>query len=319
MTRQEDNAKLIKDMISGTFISSMIILVTLVVPELGFVMAMILPMPLLYYRLKLGRTPGVIIASAILVITAATTGGLSVDMLFYGAVLLIGLFLGEFLEMQFSVEKTIFYTVISTVSICSTFLFIYAGSTGSGLLELITAYVAAILKLTMTLYEDMGMPQENIELIRQSMDIIQYVMVRLIPSMIIIMLTFITWVNTLSIKRILIRKGIVLKELEKLNHWKAPEKLVWVVILSGAALMIPGKGNKILALNSILMLMPVYFFQGIAVISFIFEKKKFPPMLRLFIYSIIAIQQLFILLVVGLGFFDTWVNFRKIDIFSEPE
>ncbi len=319
MTLLNNNARLIKDVISGTLFSSLIIFVTLFIPLLGFFMAIILPMPLLYYRLKLGRKPGAVIAAAILIITAAVTGGLPIDMLFYGAMLLIGFFLGEFLETHISIGKTVLYTVISTASICCILFFMYAVSMGSGVFELISAYVAANLNLTMALYEDMGMPQDNIELIRQSIDTIQYVLTLLIPALIITMLTFITWVNTLFIKKILIKKGISLKELEHLNHWKAPEKLVWMVILACAFMIIPGKESKIFALNCILILMPVYFFQGIAILSFIFEKKKFPPMLRLFIYTIIAIQQIFILLIAGLGFFDTWINFRKINIIADSE
>ncbi len=319
MTRQDDNARLIKDIISGTVFSSAIIFVTLFVPILGFFMAVLLPMPILYYRLKLGRNPGLVITAAVISITAAVTGGFSIDLMFYGAILLIALFLGEFLEKHFTVEKTIFYTVFSTASICSALFFIYASTTGSDAFELISEYVAANLKLTMTLYTDMGMPQDNIEMINRSIDTIQYVLIRLIPAIVITMLTFITWINTLSIKRLLIKKGIHMKALEQLNQWKAPEKLVWMVILSGLFLIVPGRGSKIFALNCTMIIMPIYFFQGIAIISFIFEKKKFPPILRLFIYSIIAIQQIFILLIVGIGFFDTWINFRKIGIINESE
>jgi hypothetical protein len=34
--------------------------------------------------------------------------------------------------------------------------------------------------------------------------------------------------------------------------------------------------------------------------------------LRLFLYSLIALQQIVLLIVVALGFFDMWLNFRKL-------
>ena len=320
LTRQDDLARLIRSVISGIVFSSIIIFVTLFVPLMGFFMAVILPMPLLYYRLKLGRKPGAVIAMGILSVTAVVTGGPSIDMLFYAAMLMVGFLLGECLENHFSAEKTIGVTVMATTAICSAIFFLYAKSAGDGVMEMATTYVKANLTLTMTLYKEMGMPQENIELLTRSMETIQYVLIRLIPALVITMLTFIAWVNTLSIKRILGRKGITLASLTDLNRWKAPERLVWVIILSGLTLMVPGKGIKILALNTILILMPVYFFQGIAIVSYLFEKRRFPPMLRLFIYSIIAIQQIFILLIVGIGFFDTWIDFRKIGVTAaDPE
>ena len=62
----------------------------------------------------------------------------------------------------------------------------------------------------------------------------------------------------------------------RLNLWKAPEYLVWAVIGCGAILLLADKGLKMIGLNGLLILMTVYFFQGIAVVSFFFEKKNFP-------------------------------------------
>jgi uncharacterized protein YybS (DUF2232 family) len=77
-------------------------------------------------------------------------------------------------------------------------------------------------------------------------------------------------------------------------------------------LLIPGSSLKMLGLNGLLVLLTVYFLQGIAVVSYYFEKKKFPRALRLFLYTLIALQQFILLLIVGLGLFDMWLNFRKL-------
>lgn len=74
----------------------------------------------------------------------------------------------------------------------------------------------------------------------------------------------------------------------------------------------PGTSLKMLGLNGLLILLVVYFLQGIAVVSYYFEKKRFPRALRLFLYTLIAVQQFVLLLVIGLGIFDMWLNFRKI-------
>jgi uncharacterized protein YybS (DUF2232 family) len=57
----------------------------------------------------------------------------------------------------------------------------------------------------------------------------------------------------------------------------------------------------------------IYFIQGISIVSFYFDKRNFPRMLRGVLYGLIGIQQLFSLLVIGLGFFDLWIDFRRID------
>jgi uncharacterized protein YybS (DUF2232 family) len=79
-------------------------------------------------------------------------------------------------------------------------------------------------------------------------------------------------------------------------------------------LVIPERTVKLFGINGLLILMTIYFFQGIAIISFYFEKKRFPRLLRIVLYSLIALQQVVLLVVVGLGFFDMWLNFRKLGV-----
>jgi uncharacterized protein YybS (DUF2232 family) len=156
------------------------------------------------------------------------------------------------------------------------------------------------------------MPQESIDLIMGSIDTIHYVLVRILPSICVALLLFVVWANILFIKTALKKKGLSLPSLENLNRWKAPEKLVWAAISLGVFLALPVKGLGLFGLNGIIVLMLVYFFQGIAIVSYFLEKKNFPVMLRVALYTIIAVQQLFLLIIVALGFFDTWINFRKL-------
>jgi uncharacterized protein YybS (DUF2232 family) len=108
------------------------------------------------------------------------------------------------------------------------------------------------------------------------------------------------------------RLGLDVPNYGELDHWKAPEILVWVAIASGVLLLVPGFTAKILGLNGLLVLMIIYFFQGIAIVAFFFRKKRIPKAARLILYSLIFIQQLVMLAVIGAGFFDTWFNFRRI-------
>jgi uncharacterized protein YybS (DUF2232 family) len=113
-------------------------------------------------------------------------------------------------------------------------------------------------------------------------------------------------------RSLLKRRGLFFPAFGVLNLWKAPDSLVWVLIGCGGLLMLPGSTLKIIGVNGLLVLLMIYFFQGIAIVSFFFEKKQFPRLLRIFFYSLIAIQQIVLLVVIGLGLFDIWLNFRKI-------
>lgn len=41
------------------------------------------------------------------------------------------------------------------------------------------------------------------------------------------------------------------------------------------------------------------------------QKKQFPKVLRALLYGLIALQQLLLLVVIALGFFDMWIDFRR--------
>jgi uncharacterized protein YybS (DUF2232 family) len=92
---------------------------------------------------------------------------------------------------------------------------------------------------------------------------------------------------------------------------------VWAVIGFGVLLALPVGPVKYVGINCLIVLMLIYFFQGIAVISFYFQKKKSPTFLKVFCYGLIAVQIYFLILVVGLGFFDHWINFRKLEMQKE--
>ena len=77
--------------------------------------------------------------------------------------------------------------------------------------------------------------------------------------------------------------------------------------------MVPLPPLKVVGINGLLVLMTVYFFQGIAIVSYVFEKKAFPRALRILLYTLIAVQQFLAVAVIGLGFFDIWMNFRKLN------
>jgi uncharacterized protein YybS (DUF2232 family) len=124
---------------------------------------------------------------------------------------------------------------------------------------------------------------------------------------------FISWTNLLLSKRIFKNWNLLYPDFGSLKLWRAPEVLVWIIIGCGILLLFQNKTFKIIGLNGLLILMTIYFFQGIAIVSFYFEKKKLPRLLRFFLYSLLALQQIVLLVVIGLGFFDMWLNFRKLE------
>ena len=66
--------------------------------------------------------------------------------------------------------------------------------------------------------------------------------------------------------------------------------------------------------SSFFTILTIYFFQGMGIVAFFFEKKQLPRSFRIMLYALIALQQVLLLVIIGLGVFDLWLNFRKIGI-----
>lgn len=302
-----------KDIASGIAITSLIFAVSVYLPIIGFFCALFIPLPTLFYRSKLGRVTGAIVPIFTIILMVLLLGGISLYILFFSELLLLGFVLSELIELNLSIEKVMLYACgFVTITGIGGLLF-YSNISDTGIYALTAEYVANNLKLALSLYENMGVSQEIIHVISNSMENIQYYMVRIIPALVVASFFFISWICLLLAKPILQSRELFYPSFGALKLWKAPDYLVWGAIGCGLLLLLPDRTFKIIGLNVLIILMIIYFFQGIAIVSFYFEKKRFPRMLRYFLYSLIAFSRVILLGVIGLGFFDMWLNFRKIE------
>jgi uncharacterized protein YybS (DUF2232 family) len=197
--------------------------------------------------------------------------------------------------------------VSGVLGVCVAVFGVYTVFQSRGIGEMVHAYISQYLELTGALYTDMGIEKAQIDALNAAFLVVM-------PGMFIVSYMTTVWLNILVIKKLLARIGIRLKNMEALNRFKAPDPLVWAVIGFGVILALPVGPVKYVGINCLIILMLIYFFQGIAVISFYFQKKESPTFLKVFCYGLIAVQIYFLILVIGLGFFDNWINFRKLEI-----
>ncbi|MCK5100495.1 MAG: DUF2232 domain-containing protein, partial [Desulfobacteraceae bacterium] len=226
------NNIIIRDILIGTSLCLLIFISTLSLPLFGFFIALLLPQPVLYFRLKLGKSKGAVIPSIAFLIICIVMHSLSVDVFFYGSLLLIGFLIGNYLEQQISIEKTILYTVLTVIGICLLFFILSTLTNEKSFFTIISDYVAQNIELSFKIYSEMGIDQNKIDSLAKSSDIILHIIIRIMPSMFITMLIFTTWLNILLIKKILKKDGVTMLWLGILNHWKASDHLVWFAILT---------------------------------------------------------------------------------------
>jgi uncharacterized protein YybS (DUF2232 family) len=296
----------IKDIVLGTCLCILTFAVSYAFPLLGVFALLLLPLPVLYFRLKLGRNSGSIIAVASFLVLLVMSRGVAFDTLYFGALLMTGLFLGECIEQQYSIEKTMIFSVTGVLAVSLAAFGVYAAFQGQEIGKMVQDYISQYLELTSELYTDMGIEKQQIDALNAAFVVVM-------PGMFIVSYMTTVWLNVLIIKRLLARIGIQLKSMAALNRFRAPDSLVWAVIGLGVLMVLPVGPVKYVVINCLIILLLIYFFQGIAVISFYFQQKESPTFLKVFCYGLIAVQIYFLILVIGLGFFDNWINFRKLE------
>ena len=95
---------------------------------------------------------------------------------------------------------------------------------------------------------------------------------------------------------------------DTLSQWRAPEILVWPTLFVGAGVVFDAGWMSIVAANLLRLFLAVYAAQGLCILWTIFEKVGVKGGLRVFLLGVSAVFASPI--VVGLGFFDLWIDFR---------
>ena len=97
----------------------------------------------------------------------------------------------------------------------------------------------------------------------------------------------------------------------RFRQWKTPEPLVWVLISAGFCALVPLPQLQTVAYNLLVVLLPLYFLQGVAVIACVLARRGLPSFLRGVIYFLLVVLNPLPLLVTGVGLFDLWADFRR--------
>ncbi len=302
----------IRDITIGVVIVSLIAGLAYIIPVMGFIFAVFVPLPVMLFRIKLGRINGSLVPAISIILIYLIYHGQGSDLVMFAVLMILGLVLCEFMERNWPIDPTIIVSSGIVLVGSLAFLLIYGSFSGKSIVGLTSAYIQKNLEMTLTLYQQMDMPRDTIDVISRSAAQIQYVLVRLTPALIIMSILFVSWINILTARLLFYRFRVPFPDYGLLNRWKAPEQLVWIAISSGLMLLFPSTPLKLVGMNILLILLIIYMFQGMAIASYYFDKKNFPRWARTVLYTVIFLQQFALIVIIGLGFFDLWLDFRKL-------
>ncbi len=300
---------------AGIAIIIILFAIPLFIPIIGDICFAFTPIPILFYRLNLGRNKAWMLVFMAIAILLLVSPNFPFYFIMFCWLLLFGLILSELIELKLPIERTIVITCFLSLMIAIIFLFVYSSIVNKEISEVVKNFVAENLKLILAIYKDAGLFGKESEFLFSDTVIakLEFFLAGITPSLLISFTMILSWITILLAERIFEKNKFSLPDLEKLNRKKAPEYLIWYAAGSGLALLLPVGGWKIVASNIIILLATIYFIYGIAILGYYFDKKKLSTIVKCCLYFIVVTNQILFFILVGIGFFDTWFNFRKIE------
>ncbi len=138
------------------------------------------------------------------------------------------------------------------------------------------------------------------------------ILIVLIPALILIGSWMILLIDIYIIDRFRLYPEKKLMKLYDLNTWKAPDPLIWFVIVPGFAVFLMHGTVRMIALNILIVVLTIYFFQGLCVVNHYFNRKRASSFIRFLFYLLMFLLQIVAIAVLLIGLLDMWMDFRKI-------
>lgn len=304
----------INDSVGCAGSAALLFLAYIWIPIFGPVLSLLAPVPFLLYSTKYGPLQGakiVVIAALIVGLVANLSGHPQVIVLCLELGVL-GLVMAEAFRREYTFGMTLFIGITFMLMVGFGVLVFYANMKHLGPFEFISNYVQGNLKEAFSVYESMGEGQGKNPEIQEYGKVLTEAIFKIYPSLMVIGTGFVVWINMIVSKTFFKRWNLKYPDFGPLDRWQAPEHIVWGLIGSGFALFFVTGIVKSLAINALIVISAIYFFHGLSIILFFFNKYRIPPLMRLGAYLLIIFQQFFMVGLAIAGLFDQWFDFRKI-------
>ncbi len=290
-----------------------IIALSAVAPGPGFFLLAMLPALLFFYSGTLGKFKiGLFfLISFFLCWAVSSLLNLSFQPLSVFLFGLMGIAIAEISNRKATINKIVIYPALLILVLVAAYLILPGLQQNENPWQLIKSYAGKQIDDTWTVLMQFPLAKEDINFFKQNEIAFKSAFLKIVPSLTVCSTVFMVWLNVMLGKFFLHKNGVVLPHLSGLSQWRAPEKLIWLFILSGAASFIPDSDISFFSVNIFLISSFIYVFQGFAIISSLFQNKNVPGFFRYFFYIFIAVEPFLMIAIAIIGLFDLWIDFRR--------
>ena len=302
-----------RDVLLPVAATLVIFLSSLLVPPLGIVIGILSPVPLIFIYLRGGKQVG-LICLAIVVAVIFVTYSPRHALFFLAEYGVIAFIMGETIRFRFPIEKIIAFTALGSTFMSAAILSFAYTNEDLSLEEFIQEQVEVHLNQSADTFKAMGNDPGQQETFEKLLKRIANLLAVAYPSFIFVGSLFGSLVNYSVI-------GFFWRRVpdsypyfeEKFNAWVLQENFIWAFIVSvGIVWFVPDGDLLVIGINGLVMSLAVYTLQGMAIAYHFLESKNVPRFVWVLLTAFIFSQPLLIGLLVGIGVFDLWADFRKL-------
>lgn len=274
----------------------------------GSFLNLLTPVAAVYVGMRFGLRSGIVIVvvTSALLQQLATTYTLAAYIGIFG---ISSLLLPTFLRRNIPWDRSVFYATIGSVVVTAVMIIAAVLSTGTNLHELTNQMVQSEVQQAMQIYRDTGFTEAQLQDMQQVMDGMASFIKESFYGLYVVSLLFIQTLSLLLLQRF--KRESYRISGTPFPQWRVPARVIWLLIASGFSLLVPIDLVALIGRNLLIVLLPLYFLQGMAVVSNFMQKKPYPPLVKGLIYMLLLILNPLPIIITCAGVFDLWIDFRR--------
>jgi len=288
-----------------------------VFPILGALLSLVSPVPFVLLRLRHGF-PALVFALALTTLAVIGLSSLEQASAFLLEFGLPAIVLAEMLRRGSRPELTV-SAVALLLTVGGLGVLVLASEAWTHPVSGISQQVERLLSDMETLSVRLGISAEGTGFLSGAAVQLRSFLLMAFPGM------FFTGMVLTAVGYVLLLRGLMCRfpaqlgnvKLEPLR-WELPESLVWMFITGGIFYLAGWPWLQAVGLNVLIVLIGLYFLQGLNIAAFLFQRFHLPRSLGALSVVLLLFHPLFPLLVAGLGLFDVWFAFRRLSLPKTP-
>lgn len=283
----------------------------------SFFFNLLVPLPVALLTLRRSPRQGVIavLVTAVLLVAFSPTEGMLPYLLQFG---IASYLLPLLLRRGWRWDKAIAVTLATVLLALFVALAFAAANQGTTIGVMTDGYIAREMAQVKELYgQAQELPPDQKDQLLQALDQMDGILRMIWPAFLTLLGGFLLLVQVMLLSALPATRQLIPGP--AFIDWKAPDLLVWPLISAGFSAFLTTGTVQSVAINLLVVLIPIYYVQGLAIVTYFFQQRGISPWLRALGYLLLALFNPLPLFVAGAGLFDLWGNFRRERVKPNPE